>query len=201
MILGVDHVGVMTDDPDGVGEFMTALGLRKSDAGVAGDYGVACEFWGAPEGSGIEVVSPVREGSAVSDLLGRSGPGLFHIAFVADNIELEFDRLRRRGFAAVDSRPCRGARAGMKVVFMYLRKPAGLLIELVQYDGQPVSLRWPAGRRRAASCQRRAARISLAMACSPDELGCIGIAGEVGIRPSTHFTPEGWHASCPTVPR
>jgi methylmalonyl-CoA/ethylmalonyl-CoA epimerase len=134
MILGVDHVGVMTDDPDGVGEFMTALGLRKSDAGVADDYGVACEFWTASEGSAIEVVSPAWEKSSVSNMLERNGPGLFHIAFIADDIELELNRLRRQGFAAVDSHPCRGARVGMRVAFMYLRKPAGLLIELVQYD-------------------------------------------------------------------
>ncbi|HEX6523996.1 MAG TPA: VOC family protein [Streptosporangiaceae bacterium] len=134
VILGVDHVGVATDDPAGVAKFMTALGLRKSDAGMADDYGVACEFWRAPEGSLIEVVSPVREKSAVSDMLGQSGPGLFHIAFVADDIELEFSRLRGQGFTAVDSRPCRGARAGMRVLFMYLRKPASLLIELVQYE-------------------------------------------------------------------
>jgi methylmalonyl-CoA/ethylmalonyl-CoA epimerase len=138
MILGVDHVGLMTDDPEGVGQFMTALGLRKSDAGVADDYGVACEFWAPARGSAIEVVSPIRENSSVSDTLGRSGPGLFHIALVTDDIEAEFSRLRRQGFAAVDSRPCRGARRGMRVVFMYLRKPAGLLVELVQYDqGSP----------------------------------------------------------------
>lgn len=134
MILGVDHVGVMTGDPDGVGGFLTALGMRKSDEGVADDYGVACQFWGASEGPAIEVVSPVRENSSVSDMLGRAGPGLYHIAFVTDDVELEFNRLRRLGFAAVDSRPCRGARAGMTVAFMYLRKPAGLLVELVQYD-------------------------------------------------------------------
>lgn len=136
MILGVDHVGVVTDDPDGVGKFMTSLGLRKLDSGVARDYGVACEFWGAPErpdGSAIEVVSPVREKSAVSDLLGRSGPGLFHVALAVDDIEREFKRLRGERFLAVDFHPCRGARPGMQVVFMYLRKPAGLLIELVQY--------------------------------------------------------------------
>lgn len=134
MILGVDHVGVMTGDPDGVGEFLAALGLRKSDGGVAGDYGVACDFWGGLEGSAVEVVSPVHEGSAVSELLGRSGPGMYHIAFVSNDIELDFSRLRTQGFVAVDSSPCHGARAGMRVAFMYLRKPAGLLIELVQYD-------------------------------------------------------------------
>ncbi len=69
MILGIDHVGVATDDPDGVGKFMDSLGLRKHDSGVAGDYGVACAFWGPPgrpDGSAIEVVSPLQEGSAVS---------------------------------------------------------------------------------------------------------------------------------------
>lgn len=138
MILGVDHVGMVTDDPDGVGKFLTALGLRKSDAGVADDYGVACEFWAAAQGSAIEVVSPARENSSVSDTLGRSGPGLFHIALAADDIELEFSRLRRHGLAAVDVRPCRGARPGMRVAFMYLRRPASLLVELVQYDcGRP----------------------------------------------------------------
>jgi methylmalonyl-CoA/ethylmalonyl-CoA epimerase len=137
VILGIDHVGLATDDPDGVGTFMHSLGLRKHDSGVARDYGVACAFWGAPgrpDGPAIEVVSPLQGQSAVSDLLERSGPGLFHVALVVDDIELEFKRLRRERFLAVDSRPCRGARPGMRVVFMYLRKPAGLLIELVQYD-------------------------------------------------------------------
>jgi methylmalonyl-CoA/ethylmalonyl-CoA epimerase len=137
VILGIDHVGVATDDPDGVGKFMDSLGLRKHDSGVAGDYGVACAFWGPPErpdGSAIEVVSPLHERSAVSGLLEGSGPGLFHVALAVDDIELEFKRLKREGFLAVDSRPCQGARPGMRVVFMYMRQPAGLLIELVQYD-------------------------------------------------------------------
>lgn len=137
MILGIDHVGVVTDDPGAVGEFMAELGLGKSGEGVAAGYGVACEFWGSPGPSGrpaIEIVSPIRDDSAVSDRLLRGGPGLYHVAFVADDIEGEFSRLRQRGFAAVDARPCLGARAGMRVVFMYLRKPAGMLIELVQYE-------------------------------------------------------------------
>ena len=48
VILGIDHVGLVTGDPGRVAEFMTVLGLRKYDEGVAGDYGVACEFWRSP---------------------------------------------------------------------------------------------------------------------------------------------------------
>lgn len=136
MILGIDHIGLATDDPSGVADFMSALGMRKSDEGTADDYGVACEFWRYSDGIGqpaMEVVSPVREDSAIGRHLERNGAGLYHVAFAVDDVKQEFDRLRERGFVAVDAEPCQGARKSMHVVFMYARRPAGLLIELVQY--------------------------------------------------------------------
>ena len=42
--------------------------------------------------------------------------------------------LRGSGFALLDENPCAGARTGMRVAFLYLGKPTGLLVELVQYD-------------------------------------------------------------------
>jgi methylmalonyl-CoA/ethylmalonyl-CoA epimerase len=136
VILGIDHVGLVTDDPAGTAGFMAALGLRRSGAGLAGDYGVACEFWESaePGRSAVEIVSPVREDSAVAERLQRDGPGIYHVAFITDDLEAEFRRLRGHGFSPVDTSPCRGARPGMRVMFMYLRKPAGLLLELVQYE-------------------------------------------------------------------
>ena len=121
----------------GVGAAMSALGMRVFDGGVADDYGVACEFWRHPGGSGqpaIELVAPARHDSAVTDYLSRKGPGLYHVAFEVDDVEFELARLKESGFVAVDRQPCAGARAGMRVAFMYVRKPAGLLIELVQYS-------------------------------------------------------------------
>jgi len=137
VILGIDHVGLATDDPGAAGAFMAILGMDKAGQGVADSYGVACEFWqysGGTDGVAIEIVSPVRENSAVTGRLSRSGPGLYHIAFAVDDIEAELDRLRRNGFSAVDARPCQGARTGMRVAFMYLRRPTGVLIELVQHE-------------------------------------------------------------------
>lgn len=137
MILGIDHIGLATDDPTGVGVFMTALGMRRTDDGIAEDYGVACEFWQYSDGVGqpaVELVSPVGENSSVAGRLKQSGPGLYHVAFAVDDLESELARLRKSGFAAVDAQPCAGARKGMRVAFMYARRPAGLLIELVQYE-------------------------------------------------------------------
>lgn len=134
MILRIDHVGLVTGDPAGVGRYLDALGMRAVDGGLAGDYGVSCEFWQHPAAApAIEVVAPVRDDSAVTDYLARKGPGLYHIAFEVDDVEFELCRLKKSGFVAVDRQPCAGARPGMQVAFMYAGKPAGLLIELVRY--------------------------------------------------------------------
>lgn len=136
MIVGVDHIGLATADPVRVGEFLGALGLAPVDGGTAGGYGVACEFWRSPErpaGPDIEIVSPARDGSVIDGRLAAQGPGLHHVAFVVDDVAAESRRLRGLGLSPVDAEPCRGARPGMSVAFMYVPRPAAFLIELVEY--------------------------------------------------------------------
>ena len=162
MILRIDHVGLVTDDPAAAGRAMAVLGMLMVDGGVAPDYGVACEFWQHRDGAGqpgqfgqpghgqlgqpaVELVSPARNDSAVTDYLSRKGPGLYHIAFEVDDLESDMVRLKENGFVPVDREPCTGARAGMRVAFLYVRKPVGLLIELVQYSATTDS--HPAGDR------------------------------------------------------
>ena len=137
MILGIDHIGIATDDPTGVGSFMTMLGLQKSGSGQARAYDVSCEFWrhpAAPEGPAVEIVAPLGEGSAISGRLSDNGPGLYHIAFEVHDLEGGLARLRGEGFVALDAAPCAGALEGMRVAFMFLRRPASLIIELVEYE-------------------------------------------------------------------
>ena len=140
VILGIDHIGLVTDDPGGVGTFLADLGMRETDRGVAEAYGVTCQFWRHSAGDGgpaVELVAPVTDGSAVQGHLTRTGPGLYHIAFEVDDVDAEIARLSRSGFVPVDARPRPGARPGMQVAFMYLRRPACLLIELVRYEHTP----------------------------------------------------------------
>jgi methylmalonyl-CoA/ethylmalonyl-CoA epimerase len=142
VIFGIDHIGLVTDDAAGAGAFMSGLGMHQTDQGIAQAYGVACEFWeydrgrggGAPGGPAVETVCPVRDESSVASRLASGGPGLHHIAFTVDDIGSELARLREHGFVPVDSQACAGAKAGMRVAFMYARRPAGLLIELVHYE-------------------------------------------------------------------
>lgn len=134
MILRIDHIGVVTGEPSALAPFLGALGMSKVDEGIAGAYRTACEFWQSGSGEPmIELVSPAEPGSVLDGQLTRTGPGLHHVAVEVDDIDDELARLRAAGFRPVDLAPCAGARADMLVAFTYLPKPAGLLVELVQY--------------------------------------------------------------------
>ncbi|MFE9912335.1 VOC family protein [Streptomyces clavifer] len=140
MILGIDHVGLVTSDPMRAGAQLAALGLTRTDHGIATAYRVACEFWGLPglsSGTEIELVSPTGPGSAVDGRLDEQGPGLYHLALIVDDLAHETIRLREQGLLALDTEPCRGARPGMSVAFMYLPEPTELLVELVHYERFP----------------------------------------------------------------
>lgn len=142
MILGIDHIGLATADADGVGRALRALGMRRDDGGLADEYGVACDFWSFAGTGGqpaVELVSPARPDSSVSQQLTRRGPGLYHLAFEVDDLDGELARLSGDGFVQIDATPCAGARPGMRVAFLYLPKPAATLIELVHYAPQPRS--------------------------------------------------------------
>ncbi|GLZ01160.1 VOC family protein [Actinoplanes sp. NBRC 103695] len=134
MILGIDHVGLRLADPAAAHDAFVALGMGRTDSGSAEAFGVNCEFWGfSGEAPFVELVAPAVPDSAVSGPLEREGPGLYHIAFTVDDLDIETRRLRTNGFSPVRVTPCAGARKGMTVTFLYLRQPVGLLIELVHY--------------------------------------------------------------------
>lgn len=136
MIIRIDHVGCAASDPAGAGALLAAMGLVRTDSGAAAAYGVHCDFWtapGDPTGTAVEIVSPKRADSAVSDRLEAVGPGLYHVGFEVDDLETDVAALRQHGLYPIDREPCAGARPGMRVAFLY-SGPAGLLIELVQYD-------------------------------------------------------------------
>jgi methylmalonyl-CoA/ethylmalonyl-CoA epimerase len=70
----------------------------------------------------------------VTGWLDRQGPGLYHVAFEVDHLEDELGRLRDSGLVLVDQQPRAGARTGMQVAFVYARRPAAFLVELVEYQ-------------------------------------------------------------------
>ncbi|GAA2515422.1 hypothetical protein Ahu01nite_080910 [Winogradskya humida] len=137
MFLGIDHVGLMTDDPARAGTFMKLLGMSLTDQGAADAYGVSCDFWQFSDDAretAVELVAPTRDDSAIAVPLSTRGPGLYHVAFEVDDLDADAEELVAAGFVRIDEDPHPGARPGMRVQFLYLPEPVNSLMELVQYD-------------------------------------------------------------------
>ncbi len=130
----IDHVAVCVADLDAAAsKFHEALGL---DAGVR--EVVASQKTEAlllPLGdSSIELISP-RGNAGLEKFLEKRGPGLHHIAVEVEGLEAALAFLKSIGVPLLDEAPRSGAR-GHKVAFLHPRATGGVLVELVEPDGE-----------------------------------------------------------------
>src|SRR5262245_42912240 len=75
MIGPIDHVAIVTNDPQAAAEGLRLFSLKPDATDVVDSFGVACQFWRRDGGPmAIEVVTPARAGDQVSGT--SSGTGL-----------------------------------------------------------------------------------------------------------------------------
>ena len=80
-------------------------------------------------GSLVELLEPAAEGSPIGKFLARRGPGIHHICFAVDDLEVMLDRCRSAGIELIDQVPRIGAE-GKRIAFLHPRTTGGILIEL-----------------------------------------------------------------------
>jgi len=129
----VHHVAYAVKDIQSAARSFEALGYERESALVNDDgRGVQIQFMKHPDGLRIELVSPAREGSPVSQILekekGASTP--YHICYEVDDIDKELAELKGNGFIQTKSKAPAPAIDGRNVAFAF-SLGAGL-IELVE---------------------------------------------------------------------
>lgn len=82
----------------------------------------------------VELVEPLGPDTPVGRFLERHGPGLHHVAYRAEDLERELERLAKEGFELLDARPRTGA-GGHRVAFLHPRSTGKVLVELVEHQG------------------------------------------------------------------
>jgi methylmalonyl-CoA/ethylmalonyl-CoA epimerase len=80
--------------------------------------------------SRIELLSALGPETPVGKFLAKRGPGLHHLAFQVDDLEVELRRLRAEGAQLIDQTPRRGL-FGLQVAFVHPEATGGVLAELV----------------------------------------------------------------------
>ena len=80
----------------------------------------------------VELLEARTADSPVGKFVARRGPGIHHICFAVDDIDLTLERCKAFGVRVIDDTPRLGAE-GKRIAFLHPSSTAGILIELSEY--------------------------------------------------------------------
>ncbi len=108
MIKGIHHIAYITEDLGKMTEFFEKIlgfELVKKMYYEPWKLDIVLFKSGAQY---IEVIKPLEPGSPPYRFLKKRGEGLYHVAFLSDNIEEDMDTFRRKGVKFLEDKPARG---------------------------------------------------------------------------------------------
>ena len=130
----IDHVAICVPDTDeAIAKYKQVLGLEPKLREVVASQKTEATLLPIGETS-LELISPKGNDGLVK-FLEKKGPGLHHIAIEVEGIESALATLKALGVPLVDEVPRKGAR-GHKVAFLHPKATGGVLVELVEPDGE-----------------------------------------------------------------
>lgn len=135
MIRRVQHIGLAVRDLDAaIALYERAFGISPEHRDRSEAEGVEAAMFQVA-GVGIELMQPMRDDSPVGKFLERRGEGVHHVAFGVDDVAAAMEDVRAAGLEPLDGEPRPGLH-GTRVGFIHPRSAGGVLIELVEADGE-----------------------------------------------------------------
>ena len=80
----------------------------------------------------VELLESRTPDSPIGKFIARRGPGIHHICFAVDDLDLTLERCRLAGLRLIDQAPRLGAE-GKRIAFLHPASTAGVLVELSEY--------------------------------------------------------------------
>jgi len=127
----IDHVGISVVDLEAsIADYSHMLGVEPAHRERVQDQGVE-EVLFAVGSSYIQLLGALGPDTPVGRSLARRGPGIHHVAYRVDDIEVALEHLRVEGARLIDDAPRRGSRDTL-IAFVHPATLGGALVELVQ---------------------------------------------------------------------
>jgi len=131
MLSRIDHVGVAVADLDAAIAFYEGtLGMPLVHREVVEEQGVEAVLLDVGDGH-VELLASLGAETPVGKFLDKKGPGLHHVAYAVEDIEVALATLDAAGVELIDSVPRTGIRDS-RVAFVHPRSTGAVLTELVE---------------------------------------------------------------------
>jgi methylmalonyl-CoA/ethylmalonyl-CoA epimerase len=127
----IDHVGLAVADlEEAIDLHVNVFGLALVHRETMSEQGVEAVLLDVGENH-VELLAPLHDETPVGRFLASRGPGLHHVAYQVEDIEVTLRALRDAGVRLIDEAPRTGLRAS-QVAFLHPSASGGVLTELVQ---------------------------------------------------------------------
>jgi methylmalonyl-CoA/ethylmalonyl-CoA epimerase len=127
----IDHIGVAVEDLDAaIAVHRDTYGMPLVHRETVESQGVEAALLDVGENH-VELLAPLGEDTPVGRFLAKRGPGLHHVAYRVDDVDVSLERLRAAGVRLIDEAPRTGIR-GSRVAFLHPSATGGVLTEIVE---------------------------------------------------------------------
>ena len=132
MIVALDHIAIAVPDLQrAIDRFLGDFGLTfegTENVEAAKTTTAFCPI----DGTSIELVHPLDGQGPLVQHLEKRGPGIHHLCFRSDNLDVDVANLKGKGYQFLSDEPSIGAH-NTRVIFIHPKSCDGVLIELNEY--------------------------------------------------------------------
>ena len=130
---GIHHLGVAVEDLDAaVATYERLFGAHVEHRETVSEQGV--EAASLRIGSDrVELLAALSDDTPVGKFLAKRGPGMHHVAYEVEDVNVALGELAAEGAELIDAQPRRGL-FGLEVAFVHPDAVHGVLAEIVS-DG------------------------------------------------------------------
>ena len=130
---GIHHLGVAVDNLDqAVTTYERLFGAHVEHRETVSEQGVEAASVRLGE-SRVELMASLGEETPVGKFLAKRGPGMHHVAYEVEDVNVALGELAAEGAELIDAQPRRGL-FGLEVAFVHPDAVHGVLAEIVS-DG------------------------------------------------------------------
>ena len=124
----IEHIGIAVNSlEESFPYYENVLGLKCYAVEEVADQKVKTAFFLVGE-TNIELLESTDPEGPIGKFLANKGPGIHHLAFAVDDVDLALKQAEEKGVRLIDKQPRKGAE-GLRIGFLHPKSTHGVLTE------------------------------------------------------------------------